>query len=215
MTVVALHAFPLDERMWDSQRSALVGHELVTPRLYGRGRTMDAWARSILAEVQGELVLVGASMGGYCALAMMRLAPERIGAALLVGSRPDPDSEERRSGRAATIDLIRRDGPEGLWKEMRTKLFVDPDQADAGLLFRESEGLIAAVEAIRDREDSTGVLRAFAGQVLFVVGEHDPFVSPSDLAGQHIREVPGAGHLLNLERPEEFNGILAEFLDRG
>ncbi len=214
MTVVALHAFPLDERMWEPQRAALAEHELITPRLYGRGRTMDTWARAILANLDGELTLLGSSMGGYCALAMMRLAPERIGSALLVGSRPDSDSEERRTGRAATIDLIRTHGPEGLWQEMRTKLFADPDQADEALLFREPEGLIAAVEAIRDREDSTDVLRVFPGQALFVVGEHDPFVSAADLEGHDLQEIPGTGHLPNLERPEKFNEILAGFLDR-
>ena len=70
MKVVLLHALPLDERMWEQQASALDDHDVITPRLYGRGPTMAAWADSVAAEVDGELVLVGASMGGYCALAL-------------------------------------------------------------------------------------------------------------------------------------------------
>ncbi|MBW8741134.1 MAG: alpha/beta fold hydrolase, partial [Acidobacteria bacterium] len=84
MTVVFLHAFPLDERMWEPQLDVVP--DAVTPRLYGRGRTMDAWAESIAGEVDGELVLVGASMGGYCALALARRAPDRVRALLLAGS---------------------------------------------------------------------------------------------------------------------------------
>ena len=101
MTVVLLHAFPLDERMWAPQLDVVP--DALTPRLYGRGATMDAWASSIADEVDGELVLVGASMGGYCALALARHAPERVRGLLLVGARPDADSDERRAGRADTI----------------------------------------------------------------------------------------------------------------
>ena len=69
MRVLLLHAFPLDERMWDPQRAVLGDHEVIAPRLYGCGRTMDAWAESIERETDCELAIVGASMGGYCALA--------------------------------------------------------------------------------------------------------------------------------------------------
>ena len=40
-----------------------------------------------------------------------------------------------------------------------------------------------------------------------------PFARPS-LGEEEIREVPGSGHLANLERPDEFNTILREFLSR-
>ena len=214
MKVLLLHAFPLDERMWEAQRTALAGHDVIAPRLYGRGRTMDAWADSIAGETEGELVVVGASMGGYCALALARRVPERVHALLLEGSRVDADSEERRAGRADTIELIRTEGPEGLWRSMAPKLFADENRAGDGLLFRDPDGLVGAVEAIRDREDSTAAARSFAGTLQFVVGESDPFVSAEELADYDVREVAGAGHLVNVERPVEFNEILREFLAR-
>jgi pimeloyl-ACP methyl ester carboxylesterase len=214
VTVLLLHAFPLDEQMWEPQRPALEGHDVIAPRLYGRGRTMDAWADSIAGETDGELVVVGASMGGYCALALARRAPERVRALLLVGARPDADSEERRAGRADTIELIRGEGPEALWQTMVPKLFKDESKADERLLFRETEGLIGAVEAIRDREDLTAVASSFLGPLQFVVGEFDPFVSAAELAGYDVREIPGAGHLVNRERPDEFNDILRGLLAR-
>jgi len=98
VTVLLLHAFPLDERMWELQRPVLEGRDVIAPRLYGRGSTMNAWAESIAAETDGELAVVGASMGGYCALALARLAPERVRGLLLLGARPDADSDERRAG---------------------------------------------------------------------------------------------------------------------
>ena len=214
MNVLLLHAFPLDERMWESQRPVLAGHNVIAPRLYGRGRTMDAWADSIAGETDGELVVVGASMGGYCALALARRAPERVRGLLLVGARPDADSEERRAGRADTIELIRNEGADGLWQMMLPRLFADESAADKDLLFRDADGLVGAVEAIRDREDSTVTARSFAGPLQFIVGEHDPFVSGDEVSEFDLREVAGRGHLLNLERPDEFNEILREFLGR-
>jgi 3-oxoadipate enol-lactonase len=214
MNVLLLHAFPLDERMWEPQRPALAQHNVVAPRLYGRGRTMDAWADSIAGETQGELAVVGASMGGYCALALARRAPERVRGMLLVGTRPDADSDERRAGRADTIELIRNEGADGLWQAMLPKLFADESAADKDLLFRDADGLIGAVKTIRDREDSTATARSFAGPLEFVIGEHDPFVSADELSEFEAREVAGFGHLVNLERPDEFDEFLQEFLGR-
>lgn len=214
MNVLLLHALPLDERMWEPQLPALAEHDVVAPRLYGRGTTMSAWAESIAAEIEGQHAIVGASMGGYCALALAKVAPELVSALLLVGSRPDPDSPERRAGRADTIELIRREGADGLWRFMEPKLFANKENADPSLMFRDPEGLIGALEAIRDREDSTQLARDFPGPLQFVVGEHENFVTPGELAEFDIRIVPDAGHLVNLERPDEFDAILREFLSR-
>jgi pimeloyl-ACP methyl ester carboxylesterase len=211
VTLVLLHAFPLDERMWEPQRAQF---EFVAPRLYGRGRTMDEWADSVAGEVDGELTLVGASMGGYCALAFARRARERMRGLLLVGSRPEADSEERREGRAGTIALIRDEGPDALWRDMRPKLFSDAGRADESLLHRDADALVGAVEAIRDRADSRDVLRSLDVPVAFVVGEHDPFVSADELREYEVHEIAGAAHLPSVERAHEFDAILQEFLTR-
>jgi pimeloyl-ACP methyl ester carboxylesterase len=214
VNVLLLHALPLDERMWAPQLPVLREHRVDAPRLYSRGRTMDAWATSVAAEVYGELTVVGASMGGYCALALASHVPERVRALLLVGSRPDPDSPERHAGRADTIELIRREGADGLWRFMEPKLFADRSNADPSLMYRDPDGLVGAIEAIRDREDSTQLARDFPGPLKFVVGEHEAFVTADELSEFEIEEVAESGHLVNLERPNEFNRILREFLER-
>jgi pimeloyl-ACP methyl ester carboxylesterase len=216
MKVVLLHALPLDERMWEPQRQALAPLDVAAPRLYGRGRTMDEWASSLLEELDGELVVVGASMGGYCALALARQAPERIRGLVLEGARADADSPERRAGRADTIERVRREGAEGMWALMGPKLF--PEDADPGVveparaiaLEQQPDELVAAVEAIRDRADSTDVLRSLGERSLAVIGEHDPFVSGDEVPAHEVRVVPDCGHLPNLQRPDTFNEVVAE-----
>ena len=70
----------------EPQRDVLAGHEVLAPDLYGLGSSMDEWARAILAQVDGDFVVVGASMGGYAALALAGLAPQRV-RALVLGDR--------------------------------------------------------------------------------------------------------------------------------
>ncbi|HSC92119.1 MAG TPA: alpha/beta fold hydrolase [Gaiellaceae bacterium] len=220
MKVVLLHALPLDERMWERQLETLRGRDAVAPRLYGRGRTMDDWAASVLADVDGdELVLVGASMGGYCALRMVAQAPDRVRALLLAGSRADADSEERRAARVDTLATIARDGAAGLWETMRPKLFSEAASADVVehahslALGQRPDELAAAVEAIRDRPDSTEAARSLP--LGLVLGDRDPYVDEAYarelVAGSpHAWRltVPDCGHLPPLEQPFVFNAVL-------
>ena len=223
MNVVLLHAFPLDSRMWQNERFE---HEIVAPDLYelGSAPTMEEWARDVLGRVEGDFVAVGASMGGYCALAMARIAPERMRALVLAGARAGADTPERREGRAATIELIRRGGAEALWEDMRPKLFPEGadlrvvDWARTMTLAQEQQGLVRAVQAIRDRPDSTAVVETLACPVLVAVGESDPFLSVDEaeaLAGSAADGrlvVFPTGHLPSIERPDEFNSALAGVL---
>ena len=71
----------------EPQLEALRGYEVVTPRLYGRGQTIDDYAASVPAEEEGELVLVGGSLGGYTALAMHTGSPRASGRSRRRGSR--------------------------------------------------------------------------------------------------------------------------------
>jgi len=223
--VVLLHAFPLDERMWESQLESLRDYEVSTPRLYGRGASLDDWAASLLDEQEEELVLVGASLGGYAALAMTNRAPERVRALALIGARAGGDSPERRAGRAETIELIENGGAEALWENQRPKLLLEdaPEQTVARVrelvLAREAEELAEAVAALRDRADNSETFTSFEGPSLVAVGEGDLFFSPEEaerLAGQarhgRFRVFAGAKHLPNLEQPDEFNAALANFL---
>ena len=214
MTVVYLHAFPLDERMWPAEAAA--------PRLYGLGRTMDDWADAVLEAYPGRLVLVGASMGGYAAMAAARRAPERLAGLLLAGSRPEADTPERYAKRAETIALARERGAEGVWEAMRETLFrdeSDPDvvaRARTLVLERTEDELVTGLEAIRDRPDSTEAYRALGDRALTVVGDRDPFVPVEDARRFEPDAIvlPACGHLPSLERPAEFGLVLDGALAR-
>ena len=190
--------------MWEPQIASpdLEGHEVVAPRLYGRGPSLDRWAAEILDEVDGPLIVVGASMGGYTGLAMAARAPERVRGLLLAGARARADSAQRRRDRDALITLL-GDGD------------VPPGMDTTAT----AAELAAATAAMRDRPDRTGVVRAFAGPLVVAVGEADDVLSVGEarelaaLTPRGRLEVfPGAGHLVSLEQPEAFNRVLLEFV---
>jgi pimeloyl-ACP methyl ester carboxylesterase len=216
VTVAWLHAFPLDERMWGPREGAV-------PRLYGRGLNMDDWARQLGDQLDGPLALIGASMGGYCAQRLLAHADVR--ALVLVGARAGADPPERREVRDETIRLIREEGLEALWEKQRPGLLA-PD-ADAALVERvrdlvlaqDPEELADAVAAMRDRPDSSGLIRETDARVLVARGEYDGFLGAEEAESiaASAREgttytFAGSGHLPSLERPEEFNHVIEEFL---
>jgi 3-oxoadipate enol-lactonase len=225
--LLLLHAFPFDERMWGPQLSALAEHDVLVPHLYTLGTTMDDWAQALSStpELQGEdVAVVGASMGGYCAQRL--LAYTEVRALVLVGSRAQPDTPERKQARDETIRLLHEDGVPALWELQRPALF--PKEADEAVVARarelaleqDPEELASGVAAMRDRPDSTELIRATDANVLIARGEHDPFLS-ADEAGALAASGPhgsshtfaGAGHLPSLEQPEEFNRVLTDFLN--
>jgi pimeloyl-ACP methyl ester carboxylesterase len=206
MKVLLLHGWPLSERMWTSQVTALqsAGFDPVAPHLYGRGYALDDWAAELLREVYGPVVAVGASMGGYCALALARRAPERVLGLVLVSSRADADSWDRRRLREQQIADL-RDGRR-------------PENAEPDVLL---EHLAKAQEAMRDRLDLTGVVASFGGPVLVCVGDQDELVSveesrelASNALEGRLEVFEGAGHFPSLEQPVRFNEVLLEFLER-
>lgn len=206
MNVILLHGWPLSEHMWEPQATALrdAGIEPLVPRLYGRGPSIDSWAAQLLRDYDDQLVAVGASMGGYCALALARRAPEHIVGIALVASRASADSFERRRERDDLIAVLRA---RGVPPELETE---EP-----------AEHLAVAQEAIRDRMDLSGIAASFGGPLLVCVGDRDEMVSveeSSELAASALRgtlEVfPDAGHFPSIEQPERFNEVLLEFVSQ-
>ena len=227
--VLLLHAFPLDARMWDGQRGALeaAGHEVVAPDLPGPAPELgfDAWARRVLALVDGKFVPVGCSMGGYLAFELWRQAPERIAALALVDTRATPDTPEQREARNDAIRLLGEAGRGVFWDDLAPRLFAAG--AEPAVVARAREialeqpvtGLVAAQETIRDRPDSRPTLAGIDVPVVMLVGEEDAMTPPADaeamaaaVDGARLVRVAGAGHLSPLERPDEVAEALVAFL---
>jgi 3-oxoadipate enol-lactonase len=91
----------------------------------------------------------------------------------------------------------------------------------AGILNGTSvEGTVGALQAMRDRPDSTPTLAEINLPVLVIHGADDriiPFQEAEKMAAQipqsKLVKIQNAGHLLNMEKPAEFNAAFKDFLE--
>jgi 3-oxoadipate enol-lactonase len=238
--IVLIHAFPLDARMWQPQRDALAGsHRVITPDLRGFGRstatppprTIDAHADDVAALLDHLVIpcatVLGLSMGGYVALALARRHRARLARLVLADTRAAADTAEGRAARDRNIALVESQGVAAMLDGMLPRL-VSPDApADVVATVRaigasqSPVGITAALAALRDRPDATKDLASLALPVLVLVGREDTLTPPAEaraladaIPSATLVEIPGAGHLANLEAPAPFNRALLDFLAR-
>jgi pimeloyl-ACP methyl ester carboxylesterase len=176
-----------------------------------------------------EAVIGGLSMGGYVAFAMLRHAPRYFRGIVLADTRPQADAPETVESRKRLLAVVREKGPAAVADELVPKLLGDTtrrqrrDIVDTvrGLVLSNSADAIAgAVTALMTRADSTSLLASIHVPTLIVVGAEDMITPPKlseemhrAVAGSELIVIPGAGHLSNLEQPEQFNGAVAHFLE--
>lgn len=236
--LVLLHAFPLNPSMWEPQMAALGPRKILAPAFPGFGErtpgtpSLEAFAETILSDMDregvDEAIFVGLSMGGYVAFRLFDLAPERFRGLVLADTRAGADNEEGRQKRSDQAARARREGigwlPEALLPALlgRTTREERPGVVQRVRDIIEAatpEGVARALEAMRERSDSTPLLQKIRVPVLVLCGEEDT-LTPVEEARQMARGVkdgrlvvlPGAGHLANLETPDAFNQALLEFL---
>jgi 3-oxoadipate enol-lactonase len=241
--VLLIHAFPLNADMWRPQiERAPDGWRLIAPDLRGFGSwsssvhptpSMDAFAAdlaSLLDVLEIERAVIGGeSMGGYITFALLRKWPERFSGVLLASTRAAADNAEGLEGRRKMSELVRSSGPGAVADQMLPKLLGATSMRERphltgqvrAMIERNSpEGIDAAIHAMMRRPDSTPMLAGITVPALVVAGEEDTIipVKEADTLGRSIPRsrlvvLPGAGHLSNLEAPEQFSLAVADFLE--
>jgi pimeloyl-ACP methyl ester carboxylesterase len=195
------------------------------------GLTLDAVAAAVLDELDArgidEVAVVGLSMGGYTAMAMLRQAPQRVRGLVLADTRAAADAEPARADRLAMAARVRAEGVEPIVETMLLKLLSPRGREEAhvadpvrGRIRRcTPEGVASCQEAMAARPDSTDVVAAVRAPTLVVCGAEDA-ANPVEEMRAMAEMVPGsrfavieqAGHLTNLEQPAEFSALLNDFL---
>jgi pimeloyl-ACP methyl ester carboxylesterase len=235
--VVLLHALSQDASMWDGPRAALAakGYQVLAPDQRGFGAaplggppaTLDVVADDVarLLDERGfvDAVLVGSSMGGYVAMSFLRRHPGRVRALGLLAARATSDDPAARAERETFARLVVDPvtGPvlvEALVPKLvgATTRALRPDvlaQVRKAALSADKAALAWAQRAIAARPDSRDVLSTSGVPTLVIAGDEDELVPVDTAAGARLVVVPGAGHLLPLEAPEQVVTALAGLLD--
>ncbi|MFN2568373.1 MAG: alpha/beta fold hydrolase [Candidatus Dormibacteria bacterium] len=240
--VLLLHAAPLDASQWDHQVAALSDrYRCLRPDFWGCGRSpppppdsgLERYAASVLQLLEGcgvrSFAMVGLSLGGYVAMALLRLAPERIRTVVLADTRATADTDSTATERSADAARARAEGVEFLVEPSVARLLAPMSRQDLHITEPlkgrvrgySGEGMAAQMDAIRDRPDSTGLLASIGIPTLVVGGDQDALTPPASMLAL-AASIPGAehaviddsGHLSNLENPTQFTARVAEFLAR-
>jgi pimeloyl-ACP methyl ester carboxylesterase len=177
-------------------------------------------------------VICGLSMGGYAALAFYRKYAARVAALVLADTRATADTDEGKRARYETAELARKSGPTALpaaWVDTtiskllgETTLRRDPKIAERVRAMIESssaEGIAQASLAMAARADSMDLLERIDCPTLVIVGAEDKLTPPSEaekmsqkLRNARLEVIAGAGHLSNIEQPDDFNSLIEGFL---
>lgn len=239
--VVLIHAFPLSRKMWTPQIKAFAGENirLILPDLPGfgdstlppDGMSLEEMARGVAGLIDElgieKAVIGGLSMGGYVTFNLFRIRPDLFKAAVFCDTTSAADTEEKRSGRLATVEKIKDLGMQILIDEMLPNLIGEYTKANNGRLVSELKQMfadtdpraaVAAMEATAERKDHTYLLPDIAVPTFFIVGDQDKLTDAgvaekmhSQVTGSNIAIIRNAGHYTNLEQPEQFNEALLSF----
>jgi len=236
-TIILVHGWTCDSTSWDAQVPALSkDYRVITLDLPGHGKsgapkdgkfTMALFARAIEA-VRAEartdkVVLVGHSMGTPVILAYTQLYPQHVAGLVavdgpVVGPRPNGGAPG-----GATFQPPNMTGPEGLKARegmIRGMFVATTPQAVQDKVLKmmlgapeaTAAGAMQATFAWMATTDTT--VRTFPVLGLYADKSRagNPEGSKTIYPAFEYTEIPGTGHFLMMEKPQEFNARLSTFL---
>lgn len=241
--VVLLHGFTESYHCWEPIAQALAAHyKVLVPDLPGSGGSallpaggaaMDEMARAVLALLDAagvdQATVIGHSMGGYVALEMLALAPERLTGIGLVHSHPFGDDAAKQENRNRTVQAIEKRGskaflqgfiPQLFTPDNRQRLAATIQQLEEQAAGQSVQAYVAQTLGMRDRAPRLELLKSRALPKLVLLGAADPILPlaagiafATELDNCQLEVLADASHMGMYESPEKTLGILVEFLN--
>lgn len=240
-TVVLLHGFPLDGRMWCKSIPALANdYDVIVPDILGFGRSRLKVPQFSIADLGQELLtvlekmdvdravhLVGLSMGGYIALEAAGRQPDRVASLILVDSKVEADADAAIKTRLQMADMVSDTTLPRIVDAMLPKLIAAESKEPADvvepplrrMMLETPPATIAAIQrAMARRSDFSRRVAQFAFPVHGIVGRHDALTPPEQMqqlcrrVGGRCEVIDAAGHLPPLENPAAFVAALRSVL---
>lgn len=225
-TLVLIPGLVSDSSVWQAVADASplpVHHADVT-----RDSSLPAMAERLLAEVDGEVIPVGHSMGGRVALEMARLAPDRVRGLVLADTGAAAARAEELPQRHAMITLGHEDMSRlvDVWLPPMVHPARHGDDALMGplrdmVLRAGAEVHERQIRALIDRPDATGLLPQLDCPVLLLVGRQDDWSPVSQhrqmaelAADAELVVIEEAGHFAPVEQPAAVADAVAGWLRR-
>ena len=185
-------------------------------------------------EIREPCVMMGCSMGGGLAMDFALTHPSRVKALIMVGSAPSGlELDVPTPAKFAEVEKAFEAGDLDLVSELETQIWFDgsgrtPEQVDPTmrkLLYEMNRlALTYEVRQLGKRLPNTEIpaaerLKDLNIPILAVVGSHDtPYIlAAADYMEENIKSakkviIEDAAHLPNMDQPNQFQGIVKDFL---
>ncbi|MFT5103081.1 MAG: pimeloyl-ACP methyl ester carboxylesterase [Candidatus Latescibacterota bacterium] len=227
--LILLHGFLESSSMWQAVVNEFKStFQVVTIDLPGHGKsgcfsevhTMEEMA-DVVMHILDELsvpsaTIIGHSMGGYVALAILELFEIGVDKLILLNSTSLADDHERKKNRNRAVALLERNNESyvrmsltNLYTEnARIRFASEIELQKLEALKSPAVGLQAAHLGMRDRPDRTLVLENFSKEKWIIAGEEDTIVPLASIehvakiTHTHLMKIKG-GHMLLTENKEE------------
>ncbi|WP_295668853.1 alpha/beta fold hydrolase [uncultured Mucilaginibacter sp.] len=217
-------------------------YKVVTPDLRGYGKSplpspgktkFEDYATDMLHLLDyleiGRFHLAGLSMGGQIIMEMFRQAPDRIRSLIFADTFASLDTPEVKQGRYDAADRLEREGMDTYANEVIYKMMKPehvksmPEAAGFVIKMMKATSPAGAATALRARAERIDYLSDVFPKIkiptLIIVGRQDEFtpVAMAETMQQNLQNgilvvIDDAGHMPNLEHPDEFNQVVLEFL---
>jgi 3-oxoadipate enol-lactonase len=213
-TILLVHGHPFDHTMWNPQIAALSKqYQVIAPDVRGYGKTalpksgtnrFEDYATDMIALMDNlgieSFHLAGLSQGGQFIMEIFRQAPHRVKSMVLADT-------------FAIFKMIQGE-----------HVTTMPEVAAHVIKMMKStlpEGAATALRARAERIDYLNmVLPSIDVPTLVIVGREDEFtpVAKAEEMQDKLQNcklviIEDAGHMPNLEHPDEFNTVVLDFLD--
>jgi pimeloyl-ACP methyl ester carboxylesterase len=225
MNLVLLPGFMTDADLWADVAARLAQ---VGPLTYGdlsRDTGIADMARRIAAEAPERFALIGFSMGGYVAREIVRLAPGRVRALVLIATSARADTPVQASRKAAAAAHVGRQGFTGLSRAAIRQSVHPARTGDAVLLDRIRQmgdrlgGPVFLRQAGQARTGDLDRLGALACPTLVIAAAQDALRSLDEarelrdrIPGATLTVIQGSGHMLPLEAPDALADAIVPWL---
>jgi pimeloyl-ACP methyl ester carboxylesterase len=237
--LVLVHGFLGSSEMWTPQIKFFKDNfRVIVPALPGFGKSkaadscdsIECMAKTILNLLEKKEIknfdLLGHSMGGMIVQEMTKLAGEKISKLICYGTGPRGNIP----GRFETIDQSREklkiNGLEVTAKRIAQKWFIEKDKAKYFYLCDEA-GKQTSIEAADNgliamkNWDGVNNLQDIKNETLIIWGDQDKAYNfnqvetlNNNILNSDLKIIKGCSHNVHLEKPDEFNMIVDEFLKK-
>lgn len=228
LPVVFVHSFGGSTLHWEAQVNHLKkSRRVITLDLRGHGRSdapnkmeyaIDSLATDIAAVVDSlninRFVLVGHSMGGAAVIAYAGAHPQRIAGLLLAGTSGKSSAKEAKP---IIASLESKDYDKVMESYMKGILTNAKPEVDAlereGMKRLSKETSLSIIKAIF-QFDPLIPLKRYKGSMLIVATpeENQPTALYKQMPNIPHKIMTGTSHWMHMDKPEEFNQILDDFL---